>query len=167
MLCAVRVRAVVLHAHTAGVPCKNSPISSRLSGFYRRRGTSAPDRRGLGRLTPPSRPRLRPRRLTAEQADHMIENVIGVYALPLGIATISSINGRDVLVPMVVESRASSRGELRRETRARGRRLHDLRDDPVMIGQIQVLDVADLDAAAARVLDAQDELLPRPTAATA
>ena len=41
--------------------------------------------------------------LSAEQADHMIENVIGVYGLPLGIARHFRVNGRDVLVPMVIE----------------------------------------------------------------
>ncbi len=41
--------------------------------------------------------------LKPEGADHMIENVIGVYGLPLGIATNFQINGRDVLIPMVIE----------------------------------------------------------------
>ncbi len=41
--------------------------------------------------------------LTPEQADHMIENVIGVYGLPLGIARYFRVNGRDVLVPMALE----------------------------------------------------------------
>ena len=33
----------------------------------------------------------------------MIENVVGTYALPLGIALNFIVNGRDVLVPMVIE----------------------------------------------------------------
>lgn len=41
--------------------------------------------------------------LTIERADKMIENVIGTYNLPLGIATNFRINGRDYLIPMVVE----------------------------------------------------------------
>ena len=41
--------------------------------------------------------------LTLEQADKMVENVVGTYALPLGIATNFLVNGRDVLVPMVIE----------------------------------------------------------------
>jgi len=41
--------------------------------------------------------------LTHLQADSMVENVIGTYALPLGIATNFQINGRDYLIPMVVE----------------------------------------------------------------
>ena len=41
--------------------------------------------------------------LGAEQADHMIENVVGTYKLPLGIARNFVVNGRAVLVPMVIE----------------------------------------------------------------
>ncbi|MGE5641755.1 MAG: 3-hydroxy-3-methylglutaryl-CoA reductase, partial [Byssovorax cruenta] len=41
--------------------------------------------------------------LSADAADHMIENVIGLYALPLGIALNFQVNGRDVLVPMTLE----------------------------------------------------------------
>ena len=41
--------------------------------------------------------------LTPEQADHMIENVVGLHNLPLGVAVNFMVNGRDVLVPMVIE----------------------------------------------------------------
>ncbi|MFP3855106.1 MAG: 3-hydroxy-3-methylglutaryl-CoA reductase, partial [Anaerolineales bacterium] len=41
--------------------------------------------------------------LTVEAADHMIENVVGVFGLPLGIALNFQVNGEDVLVPMAVE----------------------------------------------------------------
>ena len=41
--------------------------------------------------------------LAGEQADHMIENVVGVYGLPLGIAVNFVVNGREVFVPMVIE----------------------------------------------------------------
>src|SRR3989337_3516539 len=41
--------------------------------------------------------------LTLEQADHMIENVAGIYALPFGSAQHFIVNGREVLVPMVIE----------------------------------------------------------------
>lgn len=133
------------------------PSSSRLSGFYRRRRDErARIVAAWAGLTPDEQAALEGRAgLTAEQADHMIENVIGVYALPLGIATNFVINGRDVLVPMVVEEPSVVAGvsfaaKLARE----GGGFTTSADDPVMIGQIQVLDVADLDAAAARVLDA-------------
>ena len=41
--------------------------------------------------------------LTTETADHMIENAVGVYGMPLGVARNFLINGREVLVPMAIE----------------------------------------------------------------
>ena len=41
--------------------------------------------------------------LNLEGADHMIENVVGLYSLPLGIATNFRVNNKEVLVPMVIE----------------------------------------------------------------
>jgi hydroxymethylglutaryl-CoA reductase len=82
--------------------------------------------------------------LTAEQADHMIENVIGIFALPIGIALNFMVNGREVLVPMVVEepsivAGASFMAKLART--AGGFTAHTT--PPEMIGQMQVLEVAD------------------------
>ena len=41
--------------------------------------------------------------LSTEAANQMIENAIGLYALPLGIAQHFIINGKPVLVPMAIE----------------------------------------------------------------
>jgi len=41
--------------------------------------------------------------LTAEKADVMIENVIGVFGLPLGVAVNFRINDKDYVIPMAVE----------------------------------------------------------------
>ncbi|MGC9334212.1 MAG: hydroxymethylglutaryl-CoA reductase, degradative, partial [Anaerolineae bacterium] len=41
--------------------------------------------------------------LSAEQANQMVENVVGTYSLPLGVAPNFLINGRDYLIPMVIE----------------------------------------------------------------
>ena len=41
--------------------------------------------------------------LSLEQADHMIENAVGIFGIPIGIACNFTINGRDVLVPMATE----------------------------------------------------------------
>ncbi|NLE50382.1 MAG: hydroxymethylglutaryl-CoA reductase, degradative [Chloroflexi bacterium] len=136
--------------------------TSRLSGFYRRtRSERAEIVAAWAGLTTEEQAALAGSGgLSAEQAEHMIENVIGVYALPLGIATNFLINGRDYLIPMAVEEPSIVAGvsfaaKLARE----GGGFITSADDPVMIGQLQVLDVADLDAAGARVLAAQDELL--------
>lgn len=82
--------------------------------------------------------------LSLDRADHMIENVIGLHALPLGIATNFVVNGREVLVPMVIEepsvvAGASLAAKLARE----GGGFYANADDPVMIGQIQLVDLGD------------------------
>jgi hydroxymethylglutaryl-CoA reductase len=98
--------------------------------------------------------------LTASQADHMSENVVGVFGLPLGIGLNFMINGRDVLVPMAVEepsvvAGASFMARLARE----GGGFFAHTTLPEMIAQIQLLDVADLAAARLAILEAKSALL--------
>jgi hydroxymethylglutaryl-CoA reductase len=90
--------------------------------------------------------------LKAAQADKMIENVLGTYELPLGIATNFLVNGRDYLVPMVVEepSVVAAASNMARVVRSGGG-FQTETTDPVMIGQIQVLDIPDMDAAVAAI----------------
>ncbi|MGQ9849767.1 MAG: hydroxymethylglutaryl-CoA reductase, degradative [Aggregatilineaceae bacterium] len=98
--------------------------------------------------------------LSLAQAEHMIENVIGLYALPLGIATNFLINGVDYLIPMVIEEPSVVAGVSYAAKLARaGGGFSTSADEPVMIGQIQVLDLDDLDGAAQRVWAARDRLL--------
>lgn len=86
--------------------------------------------------------------LKAEQADMMIENALGTFELPLGIACNFLINGRDYLIPMAVEepSVLAAISHAAKLIRAGGG-FHTEATEPVMIGQIQVLDVPDMDAA--------------------
>ncbi|HNP70477.1 MAG TPA: hydroxymethylglutaryl-CoA reductase, degradative [Kouleothrix sp.] len=98
--------------------------------------------------------------LTVERADKMIENVVGTFNLPLGIATNFQINGRDVLVPMVVEepsivAGASYAAKLVRE----GGGFQTSSTDPVMIGQIQLVNIADPGRARFDILAHREELL--------
>src|SRR5690606_12991573 len=98
--------------------------------------------------------------LNAAQADHMIENAVGVYALPLGIATNFLINGEEYLIPMVVEepsvvAAVSNAARLFRE----GGGFTASSDEPIMIGQIQVLDVEDVYVAAGAVKARRQELI--------
>ena len=98
--------------------------------------------------------------LTLEQADHMIENVAGLYALPVGIAQHFIVNGREVLVPMVIEEPSVVAGAsyMAKLARAAGGFTAST-DAPEMIGQIQILDIADLPAARQRLLNHKTELL--------
>jgi hydroxymethylglutaryl-CoA reductase len=78
----------------------------------------------------------------------MIENGIGTHALPLGVAANFTINGRDYLIPMAVEepsvlAAVSFAAKLIRA----GGGFTTTASDPIMIGQIQVLDIPDMAAA--------------------
>lgn len=100
------------------------------------------------------------RGLDLKQAKFMIENVVGLYSLPMGIVVNCVVNGRDVLVPVVIEEptvvAACSFGA--KLVRAGGGfRAHTT--EPEMIGQMQVLDVADVYSARLNLLAARDELL--------
>lgn len=99
--------------------------------------------------------------LSLEQADHMIENVIGTYALPMGVAQNFVVNGRAFeAVPMVVEeaSIVAACSFAAKLARASGGFTAGS-SAPLMIGQIQTLDVPDMPAAIARVEAAIPELI--------
>ena len=83
--------------------------------------------------------------LQPPQADLMIENALGTYALPLGVAANFLINGRDYLIPMAVEepSVLAAVSHAAKLIRAGGG-FEALTSEPVMIGQIQLLDLPDM-----------------------
>jgi hydroxymethylglutaryl-CoA reductase len=95
-----------------------------------------------------------------EAADHMIENVIGTHALPLGIGLNFQVNGRDVLVPMAVEEPSVVAGASFMAKLARsGGGFSATTTAPLMIGQMQVLDVANLHEAKLKLYERKSELL--------
>lgn len=134
--------------------------TSRLSGFYK---LSVEDRLStLGEwLSQEEQDALSGKAgLGVEQADHMIENVIGLHALPLGVALNFVVNGRDVLVPMAIEEPSVVAGAsfMARLVRAGGGfTAHTT--PPEMIGQMQVLDIPDLPAARLALLEQKERLL--------
>jgi len=98
--------------------------------------------------------------LPLEVADHMIENAIGVFPEPMGIAVNFQINGKDYLIPMATEepsviAAASYAAKMVRD----GGGFHTSSTAPVMIGQIQVVKIKNGDLAKKQVLDAKAELL--------
>jgi len=120
-----------------------SEKSSRLPGFYKR---SLSERVDIisewADLNDEERLVLLEQGLSSTQADKMVENGIGTFALPLGIAANFLINGRDYLIPMAVEepsvlAAVSHAAKLIRL----GGGFEAESTDPVMIGQIQVLDI--------------------------
>jgi hydroxymethylglutaryl-CoA reductase len=98
--------------------------------------------------------------LTPEQADHMIENVVGTFALPLGIAQHFLVNDREVLVPMAVEepSVVAAASFMARLARSGGGFTASA-SAPEMVGQIQVLDIDFIDRAMRNLEKSKDELL--------
>ncbi len=98
--------------------------------------------------------------LSPEAADHMIENVIGMYSLPLGIALNFQVNGRDVLVPMAIEEPSVVAGASFMAKLARaGGGFIATSTDPLMIGQMQVINVKNLHEAKLKLYEYKAELL--------
>jgi len=125
-------------------------MAQRLAEITRRGGLSAEDIAALsGKIG-----------LTSEQADHMIENAVGLHALPLGIALNFTINGRDVLIPMAIEEPSVVAGAsfMAKLARAGGGFIAQA-DPPEMIGQIQLLEVTYLDGARMAILEQKERLL--------
>ena len=128
----------------------NLSLEARLAELARRAELSAEDLQVLSGAAG----------LQLEQADHMIENVVGLHALPLGIALNFVVNGRVVRVAMVVEEPSIVAGASFMAKLARaggGFQAHTTA--PEMIGQMQLLDVTDLPAARLAILEKKQDLL--------
>lgn len=98
--------------------------------------------------------------LSPHQADHMIENVVGVFGMPLGIALNFMVNGHDILVPMAIEEPSVVAGASFMAKLARaGGGFRAEADHPEMIGQIQVVDVPNLHAARNALMENRERLL--------
>jgi hydroxymethylglutaryl-CoA reductase len=135
--------------------------NSRISGFYNM--TLEERRAKLAEVSAQTTESLLPFNaggLSAESADHMIENVIGLYSLPLGIALNFMVNGRDVLVPMTLEEPSVVAGASFMAKLARaGGGFTATATDPLMIGQMQVINIQNLDEAKLKLYEKKAELL--------
>lgn len=98
--------------------------------------------------------------LSLSTAEHMIENVVGVFGLPFGIATNFLINGRDYLIPMAVEepSIVAACSNSAKVVRLGGG-FTTYSDSPIMIGQIQVLEIPDIQQALAKIEQERERLI--------
>ncbi len=98
--------------------------------------------------------------LTVAQADHMIENVVGLLSIPVGVATNFTVDGVDRLIPMATEepSVVAAASNAARIARGHGGFTTSYSGD-VMIAQIQVLDAVDPHGTRFALLEAKDELL--------
>lgn len=103
-----------------------------------------------------------PATLDINRADNMIENVIGRYTLPMGVALNFLINGKDYLIPMVTEepsviAAASNGAKVARSSG--GFKAFYVKSN--MIAQVQVTDVLDCNYAKMQILENKDEIIKK------
>ena len=98
--------------------------------------------------------------LGEETANRMIENVVGTFPLPLGIAANFMVNEKEYMVPMAVEepSVVAAATHMAKGTRETGGIKADS-DDPVMIGQIQLVNVDEPFEAKKKIIEKRDEII--------
>ena len=98
--------------------------------------------------------------LDLEIGDRMIENVIGAMAYPFAVAVNFLINGRDYMIPMVLEepSVVAAASNAARVMRKDGG-IKTSSTGPIMIGQVQVVGVEDPYYKKQLVLDEKEEIL--------
>jgi hydroxymethylglutaryl-CoA reductase len=139
-----------------------SEFSSRISGFYKKpvdeRVKIVAERCGL---TEDDIYILKSDGgLSIDAADHMTENVVGSIAYPFSVAVNFRVNGKDYLVPMAGEepsvvAAASNMARLMRGEDG----IAASSTDPVMIGQIQVLEIPDMKEAIKILDENKDKLI--------
>ena len=97
--------------------------------------------------------------ISFDKADGMIENAIGTFSLPLGIATNFQINDKDYLIPMVIEepSVIAASSKAAKIARVQGGFMAEA-DESYSIGQIQVVNI-DVQSAIPKVIGATNEIL--------
>ena len=98
--------------------------------------------------------------LDMEKADHMVENVIGRFSLPMGVGLNFIINGREVVIPMVSEepsviAACTNAAKMAREAGG----FTASSSGNIMIGQIQMLEVPTPFAAKSKILEKKDEII--------
>ena len=135
---------------------------SKVSGFYKlsrkERVKKLMKVTGLGEED--LGPLIDPGKVDLEILDHMIENVVGAMTLPLGIATNFKVDGKDYLIPMALEEPSVVAAASNAARMARDLGGFTATDTgPLMIAQIQAVEVRTPYAAKNRIIEAKDELL--------
>ncbi len=129
---------------------RNLSPAERLAALARAAGLSEADQALLAK----------PGALPVDRANGMIENVVGTFELPLGIATNFRINGRDYLIPMAVEepSVVAAASYMARIARDCGG-FETSSTLPIMRAQVQVIGTTDPHGAKMKLLAAREEII--------
>jgi len=100
--------------------------------------------------------------LPRDVADRMIENVVGGITIPMGVATNFRVNGKDYLVPMALEepSVVAAASNAAKMARVKGG-FTVTNTGPVMIGQIQVVNLPDAESAKVKLLQMKDQIMKK------
>lgn len=127
------------------------PIEDRIEAVFERGLISEEDYKML---------KNQQQRLDLQSADKMIENVIGVMGMPVGLGLNFSINNKDYVVPLAVEEPSivaalSSAAKIARES---GGYTADA-TDPILVGQIQVVNIQNIEQARNNLLNRKEEIL--------
>ena len=97
--------------------------------------------------------------LSIEAANKMVENVVGTHPLPFALATNFKINGKDYLIPMAIEEPSVVAGACNAAKLALPEGFTASADEPVMIGQIQLVQVPKPEDAAKKIIAARKEII--------
>ena len=139
---------------------KSNEKSSKISGFYKlpieKRIDIISD---FTDLSDEERNQLE-KSIEPSLTDRMIENVIGSFEIPLGIAMNFTINGKDMLIPMATEesSVVAAASNAAKIARIHGGFKTEI-TDPIMIGQIQILGIKDVPLAAKTIIEKKNDIL--------
>ena len=97
--------------------------------------------------------------LSFNDANNMVENAIGTVSFPLGIATNFRINGKDYLIPMVIEESSVIAAASKAAKIAKKQGGFTMKaDNSYSIGQIQVVDV-NVKSAMSKVMSSKKEII--------
>tara|TARA_B100001750_G_scaffold176838_1_gene145094 strand:- start:1509 stop:3767 length:2259 start_codon:yes stop_codon:yes gene_type:complete len=127
------------------------PIEERIEAVFERGLISEEDYKML---------KNQQQRLDLQSADKMIENVIGVMGIPVGLGLNFSINNKDYVVPLAVEEPSivaalSSAAKISRESGGYTAEA----TDPILVGQIQVVNIENIEQARNDLLNRKEEIL--------
>ena len=141
----------------------SSGISSRIPNFFRMpvsERIAALHERGLLSATDVAQLVSAQHQLTVNVADKMIENVVGVFGLPMGVALNFLINNKDYVIPLVVEEPSIVAGLSGAARMARlGGGYTASATDPILIGQVQAVLDNNPELAMATLLEHKAEIL--------